>query len=256
MIDNEPQFETLSAYVDSELPSPHREWLDRRIDNDHRLAREVAALRQMKAGVASLGKDVVLLQMPAHETGYRLPWRAAAAVAAAMLIIAVAAAYWIAPPFLRHPAAPQSETTRQAVALYDNWVGGSANLLSAPVVKASDSLSLDAAGLTLVSLRTDLVIAEAPATQAGYLGHHGCRLSLFKIAKTDGNQAFEISTLGDLQTARWATASFMYVAVARKLDATRFAVLAGALRSMTGSREPAPLDLVAQLKTAQQPCHG
>lgn len=64
MTEQTPDFQTLNAYVDGEVAPDMKASIDRYVAQNGKLAREVEALRRMKSGVAGIGSDVVVLQLP------------------------------------------------------------------------------------------------------------------------------------------------------------------------------------------------
>jgi anti-sigma factor RsiW len=246
MTDREPDFETLSAYVDGELAPAERESFERQLARDERLARRVEALVAMKQGVAALGGDIVVLQMPAR----RPSWRIAGWAAAAAAICMMAAVAW-------YGHAPASaDVVAGAVAAHDGWSEAAGLPASSSEIDALAWPDLAAAGLKLVAVRPDIAIDRVRAAQAVYAGQHGCRLSLFALKEAGPSEPFHLSSTGDLQTAVWTVGTAHYIAVARRLNARRFAVLAGAMQAMPSRKGPLPAELIAQLESAHQPCSG
>lgn len=255
MIEQTPDFQTLNAYVDGEVSPDTRSSIDRHVARNSELAREVEALRRMKSGVAGIGSDVVVLQLPTRRPQVS---RAALAAVAAMFMLTFAGGWFIAATFDRSAGRDEANTVVQALKLHDDWSATVMNTSAhAADLRSFDAPELGAAGLTLVALNADAEIAGKHAIQAGYLGEHGCRLSLFRIPGAEKDMVFHIVNEGGVQSAEWAGGPFRYVVIARKLDATRFALLAGALKGMTTHLgRPPSQDIIAQLESAHQPCRG
>ncbi|MEO5756537.1 MAG: hypothetical protein ABIQ51_06745 [Mesorhizobium sp.] len=253
MTEQYPDFQTLNAYVDDELSPEAKASIDRNLARDGKLAREVEALRRMKAGVAGIGSDVVLLQMPT-----RRPQNLALGAIAAMLMLTFVGGWFVATTFSPSAGREGVNTVAQALKLHDDWSATVMNISGqAADLRSFDAPELAAAGLRLVALHADAEITGKRAIQAGYLGEHGCRLSLFRIADVGSDMVYHITNDGGAQSAVWADGSFRYVVIARKLDVTRFAVLADALRDMTTRMgRPPSQDIIAQLESAHQPCRG
>lgn len=248
-------FEMLNAYVDGELSADAAVLVETRIASDAALAQQVAVLGRMKRQVAAMGSEYVVFQAPRRNGG----GRAAAIAAAAAVLCLVFLGGWLGALAFegRTKAAPGGETA-QALALHDDW---SARLVEtgAPAVdiRSFEVPALGAAGLSLVSLRSDAMLDGRLAVQAGYLGRHGCRLSLFRLEDSGKAQSLDIVTDGNASSATWADGSFRYALVARRLDRARFAVVADALQAMTSRPgSSAPQEVVAQLEGAHQPCNG
>jgi anti-sigma factor RsiW len=256
MTDTDRDLETLNAYVDGELsPDAHRLMSDR-LAADPGLARRAESLARLKSRVHALGAETAVVQLP--PAGARIsPVRMAVAAAAFCLIFAGG---WLGATAFsdfrtRAAAAPE---IAQALALHDHWPAVVMNS-SLPATRIDDfqAPELTRADLVLVSLRSDVDIAGMRAVQASYQGPHGCRLSLFRIPQSGPDQGLRITDENNVQSAVWADKSFRYIAVARRLNLTRFAVLADAMQVMTartaGSKAP---DVMAALKGAHQPCTG
>lgn len=253
MIDTD--LEMLNAYVDGELSPDARALVETRIASDAALAHQVEVLRRMKRQVAAMGSEPVVLQIPVD--GMRM--RPVAIAAAAAILCLVFLGGWLgALAFDGRPKFRPGDEIAQALALHDDW---SARIFDAAApavdIKSFDVPELGAAGLSLVSLRSDAMLDGQPAVQAGYAGRHGCRLSLFRMAGSKEVQPLHVFNEGDARSATWADNSFRYALVARKLDGDRFAALADALHSITARMsQPASREVVAELESAHQPCNG
>ena len=209
--------EMLNAYVDGELSPDARILVETRIASDAALAHQVEALRQMKRRVAAMGSDHVVIPTPRSRV--RVPPVAIAAAAAVLCLVFLGG--WLgALAFDGRAKSSSGDEIAQALALHDDW---SARLLdaSAPAVdiRSFDAPELGAAGLSLVSLRSGAVLDGQPAVQAGYVGRHGCKLSLFRVAGPGDIQPLHVTDDGDAHSAIWANGSFRYALVARRLDA-------------------------------------
>lgn len=251
-------FELLSAYVDGELPPDERSRLETRMVSDPGLSHRAVALRLMKAGVAGIGGDTLLVTVPAVSP-YRRPMLAMATAVGLSLALAFAGG-WAGALSLggRNQAATRPEALAQAVLLHDVWSRGAQATAPKPasVTDGFEAPELAEAGLALASLNTEASIDGKPAIQVGYLGQHGCRLSLFRMGETRGDAAFRIKSDAGVQSADWADASFRYIVVARHLDLMRFTVLASALNEMTTHAGQPSRQVVAGLEAAHQPCNG
>lgn len=251
----EADLEMLNAYVDGELSPDACALLEARIVSDAGLAQQVETLRYMKRQVAAIGSGFVVVQSP---PGSILPRASAVAAAAAVLCLVFLGGWLGALMFDGGAKSPSGDAIVQALALHDDW---SAKVLdvAAPAIdiRSFEAPELGAAGLSLVSLRSDAMLGGQPVVQAGYAGQHGCRLSLFRMASSNAGQPLRVVNDGDVRSATWADNSFRYAMVARKLDEARFAALADALRTMTLRVEsPSSRQVVAELEGAHQPCNG
>jgi len=221
------------------------------------LMRQVLTLKQMKTGISSLARDVAVVQMPVRRIWNAVSWFTAAAVGLVALVATIVGIAWIGLALVRSSTATGTFMVGQAVALHDRWLqSGSTAIAPASLAIGPDIPDLTLAGMALVSLKTDAGAGVGDVTEAGYVGYHGCKLSLFRIAGGGGSDAFELSSHGNLQTAKWASPAFGYIAVARRLDVARFAILASVLRSMTIGNEKGSPTLTAELEIARQPCVG
>lgn len=256
MNDIDRDLEMLNAYVDGELsPDAHRLMRDR-LATDPALARRLEQLTRLKKQVQSLGSEIAVVQLPSPAARIS---RVGMAVAAAAFCLIFAGGWLGALAFsnLQTRTAASSEIA-QALVLHDDWSAKVMNS-SLPATRIDDfqAPELTRADLTLVSLRSDVDISGMRAIQASYQGPHGCRLSLFRIPQTSSDQDLRIIDDGNVQSAAWADKSFLYIAVARRLNVTRFAVLADAMQAMTANPVNSTVpDRMAALEGAHQPCTG
>jgi anti-sigma factor RsiW len=257
MTNPEPDFEMLSAYVDSELDPPEASRLARLIAADESLARRVARLFEMKEGVAKLAPEVVVVTVPQARSARRL--FAPLALAAGFFAAVLGAVVWIGMPHLTPNETVAQNAVGDAVLLHDRWTS-EAQPAAAPAALPAGFFApeLVSAGLTLSMVQSGIALAGRPAVQAGYVGRHGCRLSLFETKSEDGEETFSVTSRADLQSATWTSGDLRYLLVARRMDEARFTVIAGVLRTMTARRGAADPDheAIAELQTARQPCVG
>lgn len=254
MNDTDRDLEMLNAYVDGELSPDAQRLMRDRLATDPALAHRFEQLARLKKQVQGLGSEIAVVQLPSP--GARIsPVGMAIAAAAFCLIFAGG---WLGAVAFSNLQTRASPEIAQALALHDQWSAKVMNS-SVPATRIDDfqAPELTKADLTLVSLRSDVGISGMQAIQASYQGPHGCRLSLFRIPQTGAEQGLRITDDGNVQSAVWASKSFLYIAVARRLNATRFAVLADAMQAMTAkpvdSMRP---DMMAALEGAHQPCTG
>lgn len=250
----EPDFETLNAFVDGELSADERSKIEVLIATDVRIARQIKTLFDMKESVTKLASEVVLVQVPPR--GLPRHVRAPFWVAAVLCLMVLGSLVWSA-LLSRNPAGPFApQMIAEAIVLHDSWANGDSDATPAAEIPGFAPPELTAAGLTLASIRSNVEIAGTHAIQAGYIGRHGCKLSLFDIPDAGANDAFHITSFDNLQSAAWTSGPSRYIAIARNMDATRFAVLAGAMKAMTMQTGSPTASVIAQLDSAHQPCNG
>lgn len=253
MTQQEPDFTTLSAYVDGELDPATSARVARLIATDPATARLVARLSELKQAVAQSAPEVVVFRAPPPPPPI---WRCLVP-AAAMVFLAMAVAgtvWWSGStvPQLAQTASPP--LTDQVARLHDLAAQDEAAPLPATAAMEYFTPELRAAGLRLVSVRTGLEIEGRRAHQVSYVGQRGCRLSLFEFPGIAADDSFSVTTNKDLRSAAWVAGGIHYLMVARNMDETRFAVIAAALRSMTIHRTQPSGPMIASLEQARQPC--
>lgn len=93
--------------------------------------------------------------------------------------------------------------------------------------------------------------------QIGYAGRNGCQLSLFRFAaRPDIIAAFSLTSDDKLQRAMWRDAANAYLLVARGMDQSRFAAIAGVLRDLSSDAPKPAAETTASLQSPHQPCIG
>jgi anti-sigma factor RsiW len=255
MTSPQPDFKTLSAYVDGELDPAEASRLAHLIATDEGLARRVAKLFEMKVGVAKLAPEVAVVTVPQNRPARGL--FAPLALVTSLIAVVLGALVWSGILDMRPISTIAQDMVGDAVLLHDRWT--SENPSAAPAGLPADFFTpeLVSAGLTLSMVRTDTTISGRPAVHAGYVGRHGCRLSLFETRSEVGEETFRVTSRADLQFATWTSGSSFYLLVARRMDEGRFILIASALRTMTGRRGADPdHETIAELRTARQPCVG
>jgi hypothetical protein len=255
----------LGAYVDGELGLDEAARIGRAAAADPQIARQIAILQSLRAGVAAVANevpppDVTAIRHEFHARPRRN--RAFAGIAAAVLAAGIGLAGWQAMPArLETPRPSPTAEVAAMVAAYDAWrIGGRppAASLVPPDGTAHLSTLIAATGLRLVGTTSVVVRPGLVVGQSDYLGPHGCRLSLFRVPGAPGLDApgrLKMDIRGDLQVASW-TAQDSFVLVARGMDQTRFSTIAGSLAAATGVSPPADSDLLASLSEAHQHCVG
>lgn len=253
MTDNQPNFEMLSAYVDGELDAAEAARMAGLIAANEQLARRVAQLSEMKKGVAGFAPDVVVLQVPSQSARTRTFAPLAAAVA--LFAVVLGSVIWIdSSPFDRS-SLDQRSLISAALDEYDRSRGANALAVQSPAARRGFfAPELGAAGLSVAMVNAGLELSGNMVVHTVYVGQNGCRLSLFEFTESGGDEAFSMKSDGGLQHAWWTAGGSRYLAVARNMDDTRFAVVAGALKSMTIRKAQPDRGLLAQLRGARQPC--
>jgi anti-sigma factor RsiW len=256
MTDRDLTHEMLSAYVDGMLAPEEAAVVARRAAEDESVARRIAMLQSLRAGVAALAPDVVLPKVDGVPSArrQRFWWRLSGAMAAAVLLAALVGAGWQAGWRLQ-PQAGAALT--QMIASHDAWRGTTVEpLLPAGIASPRTTALMAATGLRLVHEEVVVLPDGGAARHSGYLGSNGCRLSLFEIpvarAATEASM-LAFSDADDLLQASWQIADTRYVMIARSMDSVRFATIASSVRAAAEAAAD-EADLMAALEGARQRC--
>ncbi|MGF1592548.1 MAG: anti-sigma factor family protein [Kiloniellaceae bacterium] len=260
MADRDLSFELLNAYVDGELAADDAAFVARRAAEDPRIARRLAALQELRAGVAGLAADVVMLPECGTAAPARHPLRrrlGALSAAAALLAVMLGTGWWA----LEQDAPQQAQGEAALVQLVERhslWRRSAGeHRMPADVAAPRTTALMAATGLRLVHEET-LVLTDGTAVRhSGYLGANGCRLSLFELPHTRPDSAtgmLEVSQRDDLLTAIWQGRDRRYVMVARNMDNVRFATIASSIKAATEAVPADEADLIAALEGARQRC--
>lgn len=267
MADRDITFEMLSAHADGALSSEDAARVGRAVATDPELAARLSVLLSLRAGVAGLADQ----PMPAALTGRmaqaldqgrrRNGWRARAAVVAA-LAMTMGAALWLhaglggrAQPM---PVIAQQDRPAVAtlIAAYDRWGDAApkdASLAQGDVPRLS--LLVQAAGLERDFTTRFALPDGTEVLHTGYLGHLGCRLSLFETSAAAGQpQALSISISSDLALASWATQDRSYLVVARHMDVVRFTTISSVLNAATAAPVQDEDGMIAMMSGVHQHC--
>lgn len=254
----------LNAYVDGELPAAEASILADMVAADAALARRVAALTELKAGVASLAlAEPPELPRMAPAVG-RSRGRARGGLIAAGLAVA-ALVGWVLVP---RPDAPSEPSARPAVTalsvpgaaldLHDAWIAqdgaapAGADLPQAPEWMLA---LLEANGLKLRHVAEVALPPEGRAMHYAFVGPNRCKLSLFEIAAVPGGAfGMQLSADGALQAATWQIGVHAYAMVARNMNQSRFATIAASVHSATQTRSLGQGELLAAMAGARQRC--
>ncbi len=184
-------FEMLSAHADGALSPEDAAMVGRAAATDPETAARLAVLLSLRAGVSGLveqpAPSVSISQIKAaldHQR--RRNARRLGAALAAVLVVAAGSALWFydAPS----PTTPQTVAQQQPasiaplIAAYDAWSAPTTLLAGSDMGTLSTLLT--AAGLDQ-DFTTNFALPDGAEVQhTGYLGHLGCRLSLFETKAT------------------------------------------------------------------------
>jgi len=117
-----------------------------------------------------------------------------------------------------------------------------------------DVPDISAAGLTAAFVENTIAANGVSMTHIGYLGHHGCRLSLYIAPKTAGGEVSSFFPGRQLQIADWHSDTSRYFTVASGMNDARFAVVTAALKAATTGTRSFDSTLRLALAAAHQPC--
>lgn len=254
MAEHDTPPDMLSAYVDGELSAADSARIAWRAASEPRIARQIAMLQEIRAGVGSLEKEVVLLQGAPVPARRRLS-RTAALVAAAVLGVALAGGWWFG---TQAPFSGADATLSDMIARYDAWADTqAAQLQPASGASAGAAALMQATGLVLVHEESIDLPGGGTARHSGFLGDNGCRVSVFKHpleAAADMPASMTLLGQGDLLKAQWTVGRNRYVIVARDMDSVRFATIARSMRSASEAQWARDSELIAALEGARQRC--
>ena len=254
MTDNTPDFDTLSAYVDGELSAREMALVARLAASDPQVALRIEKLSALKNAVAGFAEPAGVLVVSRAKPAVRRPaifvWVAAACLLALILGGAI---YWRERD-LGGPVLADVATLDGALSLYDSWSAGTAGRGAAHPVADFDAPRLDSAGLFLQLAEPRVMIGNHVARQFGYVGVHGCHLSLFSWNEIGGAGGLELDLSNNIDMASWEASGARYLLVSRRMNGSRFAIIAGALRQITDTHGRPDTETVELLGSAHQPC--
>ncbi len=245
-----PTWRTLSAYVDGELDAAAAAAVAEAAGNEPKVAEQIAKLYRLKgathnafaAPAEALGR-LDLTGIPPRKT----PWRKRAAVAAAIALVAVlAGAGWFFVKPQRTVLPPDLLATART--LHTDWLNAGdvqatddppATLIAAlaqfrrlPVIPdlASAKLTIDHVTLSKRS--------KGDVLQIGYLGTHGCHLSLFVFANGAMPGTLVRVDIGTERAYGWQVDDFGYLLLAKGMDGNRLDLIAHKVEEATHTHAP------------------
>jgi hypothetical protein len=253
----------LNAYVDGELSPGEAARIALRLAQDPALARKVAELHRLKAGVSGLLDELAPASPPLPALPQKRGWsRMATLLATATVAAGIAGALLLFVP--RMPAPPDRLVSALAaqnpqeglIAAHDGWAAMASADTSGSVV-APDWLGelLEANGLRLVLATTVDAGTGGPAEHLGFIGENNCRLSLFLSFADRGTPGdLSITSESDRFTASWETTDLSVLLVARNMDPLRFTTIATSIHAATRTLNHDRRDLLAAMAGARQTC--
>jgi anti-sigma factor RsiW len=259
MGDPDLSFEMLSAYVDGELPPHVAASIARLAAVDRRVAAQVAALQDLRAGVSGIAPEIVMVAVKPPTSRESPPAGVLAALGAIMLALAALVG------FLGGDTAPGGTPPVALAGLidrHDAWIAAGTVLRAAATDADPVDLLLAHAGLMTAGSASIHLPGGAVARHAGYIGQRGCRLSLFQVPRkeTRAAEAIDLAIDGDeetaspLLTAHWSHAQTTFILIARGMDPVRFAGIASNLEAATDNDRDTHPPTIAEAAGANRPC--
>lgn len=258
--------EALNAYVDGALHHTEAAHVARSAAVDPKIAERIAVLHRLKAGVAGIADDVVVIDPPrrASVSPHRRHLQTALGAMAAAAMVALAT-FWFATAtdgpvgVANHgPVGAGADTMlERLVSRHDAWIVATEQVNAAPSVGFWSEDLMAKTGLRLVHHTVSPSGEAHAARHLAFVGPNGCRLSLFEAVSPSESSAPLIITIdGGLLSASWADERRGYALVARNMDLERFATIAGAAQDASRERGSVGAQASASLQQARQPCLG
>lgn len=266
--DRPPSWAELNAYVDGELDSADAARVAAAAAADHRLAREIAQLAELKSSlqVNAEPPPPELLDAPLRRHHSR---RVAQALAACMLLAMIAGGLWLAYPRLQPPTGLEA-TLRTAETLHDIWLQGagdsaepSAGVLLATLQDFGLPLQIPDLSDTRLSIaHIALTGPQRDVLHVGYLGTRGCQVSLLAFRSQEKAAAAfpeELThrTADGEEAYLWQARSVAYVLLADSMESGRMALIAQAVEEATrrlGPMSPKTRSALADNREKSAPC--
>lgn len=249
--DHAPSWAELNAYVDGELDSEEAARVAAAAAADHRLAREIAQLAELKSSLQASAEALPpeLLQAPLRRHRAR---RVAQALAACILLAVMAGGLWLTYPRLQPPTRLEA-TLQTAESLHETWLQGageaaepSAGVLLATLQDFGLPLQIPDLSDTRLSIaHIALAGPQRDVLHVGYLGTRGCQVSLLAFRSQEKAVAGFPQKLthrtGDGEEAYfWKGGSVAYVLLADGMESERMALIARAVEEATRRLAPMP----------------
>ncbi|MFN4129403.1 MAG: hypothetical protein ACK4GC_06265 [Paracoccaceae bacterium] len=258
--------EALSAYVDGALSQDEAARVARAAATIPDIAKRIAVLHQLKASVAGMADDVVLINLP--RTVAPAPLKNAATLGLAATAVAgfvTISAFW----FINEHFGPETFATGETflgahnaplsdlIVSHDAWIAtGDSELGTGPNTDWLQDV-MQATGLAMVHHAILPGSAGTPGQHFAFVGPNGCRLSLFEVVLHDAlTGGLGISINDGLLAASWTEADRGFALVARNMNHGRFMTIAEALHDASRHRGPVGEPALARLHQARQPCLG
>jgi len=256
--------EILNAYVDGALHHTQAAHVAHSAASDPKIAERIAVLSQIKAGVAGMVDDFVVIDLPMPVAVPPGRWSLFAAVGAfaALVIAGVSVLWWVDSPdrsasILRDmPIVANADATlKQYIARHDAWIDGMAQTSEVPVFDMRLQDVMAKTGLRLLDHALAPLDHAHEASHRAFIGPNGCRLSLFEAMSPVGQtRPLTIAIDADLLTATWADDGQIFVLIARHMDNVRFSTIATAVHDASRDQSSVNAEALASLTQARQPC--
>lgn len=238
----------LNAYVDGELDTSAAAAVAERAVSDAEVAERIAALHQLKAVTHQALAEAAPppIRWPVSAARRRRAWAIRAAAAAAVVTVA-AVGGWLLPLGNAELLPPDLLETAQA--LHGEWLaeGGRSQTATPPAALVSALArfgqfptipDLESAQLFIDRVDIRGLPGGGRVLQVGYLGRHGCHLSLF-VFPDGGMPARPVrEEIGAERAYGWQADGLGYLILARGMDHARFDLIAQKVEGGTRTRRP------------------
>jgi len=245
MMMSAPDWQALNAYVDGELAAPKAASVAEAVGEDPAVERQVDALYRLKGatqGAFPTAPEGLVGAPSRTECHRRAPLRS---TVTALAIAATLAALWFG---LRpEPSTLPVGLLETARGLHAEWLDSSGDDAANPPATLIAALAhfrqlpaipdLESARLTVVRVR----FAErpnGPVLQVGYLGRHGCHLSLFVFSDASLPEIMVRSNSGPERAYGWRANDLGYLLFARGMDGDMLDLIARTVEQQTRTRAP------------------
>jgi len=250
-MDKRPALDRLNAYVDGELGVADAAAVAAEIAEQPALGQTVASLHAVKSAVAStFDAPAELPPLPAVRQRWRL---AAIAASGGFALVAATVLIWLVVVGPNE----QQMVLEQAFQTYDTVFQAPGSPAEIDRVRGGMPVpDLTPAGLTVTAYRPAIALGGAEAVHIGYVGKRGCRLSLFIRKAGKASQPMASRRDADGLVEAWRFGAHDYLLIARRMDRTRFGVIADALIMAIRDAVPLAPPMRVALADARQPCQA